>query len=281
MPRSRREARRAPLHSARSRAHSSIRDAQVLALDCLATATTTVGVCSTARRRRNHEGSEMRRAAAGGVSPKSSTTTPKPPPWISRSAALRAGSAPWERTQIRRSNRTPAAAADAGSKASSASTSAQISSRAVACAKIASSRLVRPEEAGPTISVRHPRGNPPVASSPSRIPEGTISGAGRACHSKGPPRTDSNCFLSATAFIIFAFYSPVLYFYRNREADVKTGDESQITKIPNEPNFAANKKKIKQIIVIRRSQSGFGTGGFIGVLTVGGDLFGGCHQRLL
>ncbi len=30
--------------------------------------------------------------------------------------------------------------------------------------------------------------------------------------------------------------------------DVKAGDESQIAKIPNEPNFAANKKKIKQII---------------------------------
>src|ERR1035438_2674962 len=225
MPRSRREARGAPLHSARSRAHSSISEAQVPAFDCLATATSAVGVCSTARRRRNHEVSEMRRAAAGGVSPRSSTTTPKPPPWISRSAALRAHSAPQERTQINRSNCTPAAAADAGSNASSASTSAQISSRAVAWAKIESSRLVRPEEAGPTISVRHPRGSPPVASSTSRIPEGSISGAGRACHSKGPPSTDSNCFLSAAAIIVFVFYSPVLYFYGSWDMDVKTGSE--------------------------------------------------------
>ena len=46
-----------------------------MALDCRATATSTVGVCSTARRRRNQEVSEMRRAVAGGVSPRSSATS--------------------------------------------------------------------------------------------------------------------------------------------------------------------------------------------------------------
>jgi len=38
--------------------------------------------------------------------------------------------------------------------------------------------LVRPEESGPQISVRHPRGSPPVSESSSRIPMETISGAG-------------------------------------------------------------------------------------------------------
>jgi hypothetical protein len=38
---------------------------------------------------------------------------------------------------------------------------------------------VRPEEAGPQISLKHPRGNPPASSSISRIPLETISGVGR------------------------------------------------------------------------------------------------------
>src|SRR6185369_13559632 len=39
--------------------------------------------------------------------------------------------------------------------------------------------LVRPEEAGPQISLRHPRGSPPASSSISRIPLETISGVSR------------------------------------------------------------------------------------------------------
>jgi hypothetical protein len=80
MPRSNRDVPRAPDHATRSRAHSSTSEAQVLAFDCRATVTSTVGVCSTPRRSRNHEVSEMRRAAWGGVSPKSIATNPKPPP---------------------------------------------------------------------------------------------------------------------------------------------------------------------------------------------------------
>ena len=138
--------------------------AQVLACGSRSTATSTVGVCSTARRSRNQEVREMRRAVSGGVSPRSIATSPKPPPCTSRSAALSAFSAlPPQRTQSRRSSRTPAAAAEAGSKASAASTSAQTSSRAVACARMETSRLVRPLEAGPQISVRPPRGRPPVS----------------------------------------------------------------------------------------------------------------------
>jgi hypothetical protein len=49
----------------------------------------------------------------------------------------------------------------------------------VAAAKAAKSRVVRPEDAGPQISVRHPRGKPPVMASRAGMPLETISGAGR------------------------------------------------------------------------------------------------------
>jgi hypothetical protein len=49
----------------------------------------------------------------------------------------------------------------------------------VAAASADSKTLVRPEEAGPQISLKHPRGSPPESSSISRIPLETISGAGR------------------------------------------------------------------------------------------------------
>ena len=42
--------------------------------------------------------------------------------------------------------------------------------RAVASARMETSRLVRPEEAAPMISVRQPRGRPPVAASTSWTP---------------------------------------------------------------------------------------------------------------
>ena len=160
---------------------------------------------------------EMRRAVAGGVSPRSIATRPNPPPWISRSAALSACSAlcaaadPEQRAPAarRRLRRMP------GRKRPRHPPARTIPARAVACARIESSRLVRPEDAGPKISVRQPRGSPPMA----RIDlgdarEGRVSGAGRDCQSRWPPRTDSNCFLRTAAGMYFAFYSPVLYFYR-------------------------------------------------------------------
>jgi hypothetical protein len=73
----------------------------------------------------------------------------------------------------------PAAAADAGSKASLASTSAQTSPRCVARASAKSKTLVLPDEAAPQISVRQPRGIPPVSKSSCGMPLETISGAGR------------------------------------------------------------------------------------------------------
>src|SRR5580704_5714326 len=59
------------------------------------------------------------------------------------------------------------------------STRAHTSCRRVAAAKAANQTLVRPDEAGPQISVRHPRGSPPVSVSISRTPLETICGIGR------------------------------------------------------------------------------------------------------
>jgi hypothetical protein len=49
----------------------------------------------------------------------------------------------------------------------------------VAAAKADNNMLVRPEEDGPQISLKHPRGKPPVSPSISRTPVEIISGAGR------------------------------------------------------------------------------------------------------
>jgi len=83
------------------------------------------------------------------------------------------------RTQSKRPISIPDDAAEAGSSASLASMSAQTSPQRVAWANAASRMLVRPEDAGPQISVRQPRGRPPVSISSSRMPLDTISGAGR------------------------------------------------------------------------------------------------------
>jgi hypothetical protein len=150
----------------------------------------------------------MRRAIAGDVSPKSMATSPNPPPWINRSAALRACSALCaQRTQSSRSKRTPAATAESGSKESSASTRAHTSCRSVDAARMDTNREDRPDEAGPKISVRQPRGRPPVTASNSETPVLTVSGAGLCCQANWPPNTSENCWRTA-AIPLFAFYSP-------------------------------------------------------------------------
>src|SRR5579862_1714270 len=88
------------------------------------------------------------------------------------------GGSSLQRTQSRRSRSTPAAAAEWGSSVSLASMMAQNSPRRVAAASAANNNEVRPEEAGPQISVRHPRGRPPVRASRAWMPLETISGAG-------------------------------------------------------------------------------------------------------
>src|ERR1022692_325680 len=173
------------------------REAQVLAQGSCSMSNSTVAVGSTARRKRNHEVSGTRRALSAGISPRSSTTMPKPPPCSSRSvtfntcsrrpSAARGG---WslcdgklerslQRPHSRRSRSTPAATAEAGSKLSLASTSAHTSRQPVACASAASITPVRPEEAGPVISLSAPRGRPPVSASSAANPVETVSGAAR------------------------------------------------------------------------------------------------------
>ena len=104
-----------------------------------------------------------------------------------------------QRTHNKRSISTPAAAADGGSSISPASTSAQNSPRRVAAANAASSKVVRPEEAGPQISVRQPRGKPPVRASIAAMPLELISGAGRTARREAgttPARIfDSGCLI--------------------------------------------------------------------------------------
>ena len=74
------------------------------------------------------------------------------------------------RTHSTRSRSTPAAAADAGSNRSSASTSPTTSPRAVAAASVANNTLVRPVERAPMSSDTSPRRHPPpsIASSAPR-----------------------------------------------------------------------------------------------------------------
>src|SRR5579863_4366379 len=145
----------------------------------------------------------MRRAIFNGVSPRSIITNPKPPLCKSKSVTRNACSTGFSifpfffsvslclcgepdlcelaphRTQSNLSKFTPAAAAEWGLKASLMSTRAHTSCRWVAAAKAANNTLVRPDEAGPQISVRHPRGSPPVSASISRTPLETICGVGR------------------------------------------------------------------------------------------------------
>jgi len=157
-------------------------------MDCRSIASSTVGVCSTARRKRNHIVNGIWRAVCGGRSPRSRAINPKPPLSSSRSAARSScskhfcGELSPQRTHSNRSNSTPAAVADCGSRVSLASTTTQHSPRRVAAASAASSNVVRPEEAGPQISVRQPRGRPPVSASISAMPLETISGAGRTAN---------------------------------------------------------------------------------------------------
>ncbi len=186
-------------------------------MDCCSTTSRTVGVCSITRRKRNHDARGIRRVLCAGTSPRSRAIIPKPLLWSSRSVTFsicvsddsqrrgsgfragkkfssfrlpaaanagddgrsRAGDCFPQRTQSRRLISMPAAAADAGSRASLESTRAQTSPRWVARARAESSTLVLPEEAAPQISVRQPRAKPPLNASSEGMPLGTISGAGR------------------------------------------------------------------------------------------------------
>src|SRR6266850_1298673 len=188
--------------------------AQLFAYGSCSKTSREVLVFSTARRKRNQVASGTRRATLGGTSFMSTITMPKPPACKSRSVAFKTCSrlenfVPEQRTHSRRARSTPAASADPGSKASLASTSAQLSCRTlVASASAESMMLVQPEDSGAVSisffranplrpnefttgrglktssgreknSVTAPRGTPPVRRSSSTTPVGTFSeGAG-------------------------------------------------------------------------------------------------------
>src|SRR5882724_6354220 len=182
--------------------------AQLFAYGSCSKTSREVLVFSTARRKRNQVASGTRRATLGGTSFMSTITMPKPPACKSRSVAFKTCSrfenfVPEQRTHSSRARSTPAASADAGSKASLASTSTQLSCRIlVASASAESMMLVQPEDSGAASisffranplrpnefttgrglktssgreknSVTAPRGTPPVKRSNSATPVGT------------------------------------------------------------------------------------------------------------
>jgi hypothetical protein len=109
-------------------------------------------------------------------------------------------------TQSTRRKSTPAHSADAGSKLSVASIIAQTSWRRVTSAISDIVTLARPDDPCPTISVKAPRGTPPVNASSDAIPNGTMSGAGRTSNA------DAGLTADATASALIArarFFSGV------------------------------------------------------------------------
>src|SRR5437660_2246920 len=187
-----------------SAAHERVQGTRVIT-------TNAVGVFSMARRKRNHHDVIIRRVYFAATSARLSTTKPKPPLCSKRSVALKARSRlPLQRTHNKRSQPTRAFAADERSKVSLVSISAQVSSRLVATARAESSRLVRPDDAVPWISVIAPRGNPFKRASISLTPVGTISPGCFSCRSKIEPKrsasADSISFF-ATAVFIFEFHT--------------------------------------------------------------------------
>ena len=124
-----------------------------------------------ARRNRNQKTDGILRADLTEMSPRSRATSPKPPPCNSKSVIFKAYSLfPLQRIHRSRSRSIPAAVADRGSSLSCVSTRAQTSRRIVAWARTESSKLVRPDDAGPKISVIAPRGIPPARESISGMP---------------------------------------------------------------------------------------------------------------
>src|SRR5271169_1333017 len=141
----------------------------------------------------------------------------------------------------------PAAAADDGSKASLASTSAQTSPRAVARASAKSNTLVLPEEAVPQISVRQPRGRPPVSKSSCGMPLDAISGAGRTSRREAGTTAASLGIAPTWAKISAVFFVFAVFFAVERGED---GGE----KIKGRPVAAAEKTGEADILLSHNCQ---------------------------
>ncbi len=185
-------------------------DAQDFANGCCSRTTSAVDVDSTARLKRYHEARGIFRARCGPMSPRSRTTIPNPPALMIMSAAFNAlstgvsfgcGAAHFTHSNLLRF--TPFAAAERGSNALPASTRAQHSPCSVTSLIKERSRVVRPEEAGPEISVREPRGIAINLRSSAAIPKEIVSGsvASLTVRAQGMrlARVDSICALRADA----------------------------------------------------------------------------------
>src|SRR3954471_9694353 len=129
-------------------------EAQLLAYGSCSKTNRAVLVFSTTRRNRNHVDNGIFRATLGATSFRSTVTIPNPPACSSRSVVFITCSRlenflPEQRTHSSRARSTPAASADAGSKASLASMRTQLSCRVVvASARAESMTLVHPDERG-------------------------------------------------------------------------------------------------------------------------------------
>jgi len=136
----------------------------------------------------------------------------------------------------------PAAAADAGSNASLASTSAQTSPRWVARASAKSNTLVLPDEAVPQISVRQPRARPPVSESSCGMPLETISGAGRTSRREAGTIAASFGIAPTWAKISAVFFAFAVF------SAVERGGEDGGEKIKGRPVVADEKTTEADII---------------------------------
>src|SRR5882762_2219522 len=138
----------------------------------------------------------------------------------------------------------PAAAADAGSNASLASTRAQTSPRWVARASTKSNTLVLPDEAVPQISVRQPRARPPVSESSCGMPLETISGAGRTSRREAGT-TAASLEIAPTwakiSAVFLVFFSAIFFAIESAIASAFERGEDRGKKIKARP-MAADEK---------------------------------------
>src|ERR1700735_268166 len=154
---------------------------------------------------------------------------------------------------------TPAACAEWGSKASHPSIRANASAVAVLAAKAESSKLVRPEQAGPKISVSAPRGKPPANESISAMPVETVSTAWRSRYVNGeatrPARASSTLERKVARFtaisgsggknwrsIVFAFSSPSEILYESSAVVNSRVPALSPHYVPIRINFASNER---------------------------------------
>jgi len=144
--------------------------------------------------------------------PRSRVMSPNPPFWTRTSAALNACSSGFNRrdrshrTHSRWERSTPAAAADAGSKASVASIQAQHSCLRASCAMVDTMSVVLPTDTFPAaqICVRAPRGRPPVMASREAIPVGILCSSMRR-YGVSAPGTLFSTWARITAIDVIRF----------------------------------------------------------------------------